>query len=200
MSEPSVPGGNTPDPSGTPADPKQTVAYETHQKLLGEKKKAAERAAALELELEQFRAKEREREDQELEKQKNYEQLLKNREEELKALKERTAQFETERLQAKKLDAFIKTLGGTLEDKYWSLVDLDKIALDPTTKQVDEMSVAKYVDDYRKTYPETIKRPGAPSMPSHAPQGTGGRLTYEQWTALPLKEKRARMHEVVQQK
>lgn len=200
MSDPSVPGGNNPIPSGAPDDPKQTVAYETHAKLLGEKKRLAEAKAAADAELETLRAKEKEREEQELAKQKNYEQILKNRDEELKALREGAARVETERLQARKLDAFIKTLGGTLEDKFWSLVDLDKIAIDPATKAVDEMSVAKYVEDYRKTYPETIRKPGAPSMPSNAPQGTGGRLTVEEWKALPLKEKRARMHEVVQQK
>jgi hypothetical protein len=151
MSEPSVPGGSTPAASGDQVDPKQTVAYETHAKLLGEKKKLAEKQAALELELEQFRTKERDRENQELEKAKNFEQLLKNRDEELKSLKERTTQFETERLQARKLDAFFKTLGGNLEDKFWSLVDLDKIAVDPATRQVDEMSVAKYVEDDQET-------------------------------------------------
>lgn len=198
MSEPSVPGGNNPSPSGDPADPKQTVAYETHAKLLSEKKKLAEKHTALEAELEELRSKERDRENQELEKNKNYEQLLKNREEELKKSQERLSHYETERLQARKLDAFFKTLGGTLEDKFWSLVDLDKIALDPTTKQVDEMSVAKYVEDYRKTFPETIRKAGGPSMPSDAPKGSGGVLTVEEWKALPLKEKRARMHEVVQ--
>jgi hypothetical protein len=195
-----VPSGNEPQASGVVPDTVVEggkVAYESHLKLLGEKKKVAERAAALELELESLRAKERERENQELEKSKNYEQLLKNREEELKALKDRTAKFENERVQARKLDAFIKTLGGSLEDKYWSLVDLDKIAVDPATNTVDTMSVSRYVDEYRATYPETIKRPAGYTMSSNAPDGSGRKLTIEEWKALPLKDKKARMHEVI---
>lgn len=184
------------DSSGT-GDPKQTVAYETHQKLLGEKKKLGEKLTTIEQELESLRAKERERENAELEKSKNYEQLLRNREEELKKATEKLTTIEVERLEARKLDAFLRTLGtGTLDERYWGLIPIDQIAVDPTTRAVDEMTVAKAVELYRKSYPETIKRANVPGVPSNAPQGAPGKLTLEEWRGLPLKEKKARMAEV----
>lgn len=197
MSEtPTAPVVPPTDPSGN-GEPKQSVAYETHQKLLGEKKKLGEKLTTIEQELESLRAKDRERENAELEKQKNYEQLLRNREEELKKAKEALTSIETERLQARKLDAFLRTLGnGTLDERYWGLIPIDEIVIDPATRQVDEMTVTKAVELYRKSYPETIKRAHVPGMPSNAPQGTPGKLTVEEWKNLPPKEKKARIGEV----
>ena len=172
-------------PSGD--DPKKDlVAYETHRKLLGEKKVVAERLTQAEKELEDLKAKDRERENAELERQKNYEQLLKNREQELKDAQEKLSKVDSERVFARKIDAFLKTLGGDLPEHYWTLIPLDEIALDPTTKGVDEMTVAKAVEAYRKMYPETIKTPGQrPNMPSNAPAGSpDSKMDYEAWKAL----------------
>lgn len=176
------------DPSGD--DDKKSVAYETHVKLLGEKKRLAERLAAQESDLEKFRAAEKERETKELEAAKNYDQIQKNLKEELAKKDEQLKLVHTERVQARKLDAFIKTLGASLEQKYWGLVDIDQIAIDPATGQIDDMSVSKYVDAYRKTYPETI-RTQAPGMPSKAPEGSPqGKLTVEQWKGIKDRNER----------
>jgi len=184
---PIVPSGNTPtdDPSGIDSK-KDLVAYETHQKLLGEKKRTAEKLSQTEKELEELRARERERENAELERNKNFEQLLKNRETELKEAQEKLSKVDSERVFARKIDAFLKTLGGDLPEHYWGLIPLDEIALDPTTKSVDEMTVAKAVEAYRKLYPETIKTPGQkPNMPSSAPAGSpDSKMDYESWKSL----------------
>lgn len=183
---PNASGGSDETSVGDATQKKDVVAYETHQRLLSEKKKEAERAAAAEKKLEEFEAKERQRENEELERQKNYEQLLKNREQELKDAQEKLSKVDSERVFARKIDAFLKTLGGDLPEHYWTLIPLDSIALDPTTKAVDEMTVAKAVEDYRKMYPETIKVPGQmPNMPNAAPQGNpNSKMDYETWKAL----------------
>ena len=176
------------DPSGD--DDKKSVAYETHVKLLGEKKRLAEKLALQESDLEKFRAAEKERETKELEAAKNYDQIQKNLRDELAKKDAALQQVQIERTEANKLSAFVKTLGATLEQKYWGLVDIDQIAIDPATGKVDEMSVSKYVDLYRKTYPETI-RTQAPNMPSGAPTGSGsGQLTVEQWKAIKDRNER----------
>jgi exonuclease VII small subunit len=180
--------GTTP-PENVPSgddQKKDLVAYETHQKLLGEKKRTAEKLSQAEKELEDLRARERERENAELERNKNFEQLLKNRETELKEAQEKLSKVDSERVFARKIDAFLKTLGGDLPEHYWGLIPLEEIALDPTTKSVDEMTVAKAVEAYRKLYPETIKTPGQkPNMPSSAPAGSpDSKMDYESWKSL----------------
>lgn len=179
-------GTTPPDvPSGDDSK-KDLVSYETHQKLLGEKKRTAEKLSQTEKELEELRARERERENAELERNKNFEQLLKNRETELKEAQEKLSKVDSERVFARKIDAFLKTLGGDLPEHYWGLIPLEEIALDPTTKAVDEMTVAKAVEAYRKMFPETIKTPGQkPTMPSSAPAGSpDSKMDYESWKSL----------------
>lgn len=187
MSTAEVPSGdNTAESSGEGSGKKDSVAYETHQKLLAEKKRAAERAAALERELAEVKEREAQRENEELERQKNFEQLAKNKDEQLKAAQAKLQAIENERVTARKLDAFLKTLGGDLPQHYWDLIPIDQIIVDPTTGQVDDMSVAKVVEGYRKTFPETIKVKNPPNtMPSDAPKGTPqGKMDYEQWKSL----------------
>lgn len=181
----------TADSSGEePVNKRDVVAYETHQKLLAEKKKASERAATLEKELQEIKNREAQRETEELERQKNFEKLAQVRDEQLKEAQAKLSAIENERIVAKKLDAFLKTLGGDLPQHYWDLIPIDQIIIDPTTKMVDEMTVAKTVEAYRKTFPETIKVAGGkPNMPSDAPAGNpNSKMDYETWKALPIKD------------
>jgi hypothetical protein len=187
MSDPTGASGANHDPSGDGGeDPKGSEALERHkQRLLDETRKAKDRATKAETRLAELEAKEREREDQELEKQKNFEQLLKNQQAETAKEREKRLALEEQVVTAVKTNAFHKALGAKVDDKFKGLIDLKQINFDPETGQVDEMSVAKYVDDYRKQYPETIKMPGANGMPSNAPKGgPKGKIPHEEWVAM----------------
>ena len=188
MSTPTDPSGIIPPvvPSGDDPAKKDVVSYETHRQLLSEKKRTAERNVQLEQELAEIKERENQRETTELERQKDFEKLAKVRDEQLQAANAKLSTIENERVVAKKLDAFLKTLGGELPQHYWDLIPLDQIILDPTTKMVDEMTVAKTVEAYRKTFPETIKVSGGQNnMPSNAPQGNpNSKMDYEAWKSL----------------
>lgn len=205
MSNPSVPGGNTPGASGagdnsdTSDSSKSTdkVDYETHRKLLGEKKRLAEVHAAAQAELERYRKAEEDRQLKEAEAAKDYERLKAQYADQLKAKEAELSQMRNERIEAQKLDAFFGSLDGKLERKYWGLIDTSSIIIDPVTSQPDPMSVTKYLEQFRKEYPEVILKAGRPSMPQEKPLGNGGgSLTLEEWKALPLKEKKARITDV----
>ena len=59
------------------------------------------------------------------------------------------------------------------------------------------MAVTKYVEQFRREFPEVIAKPGKPTMPNDKPLGNGGgMLSLEEWRALPLKEKKTRIGDV----
>ena len=205
MTTPAGPSGAIPSASGTSGDsgdsdsqnPSGKVDYETHRKLLGEKKRLAEQHAATQAELDKFRKAEEDRQVKEAEAAKDYEKLKQQFADQLKAKESELAQHAVERTQAVKLDAFFAALDGKLERKYWGLIDVDAIIIDPSTKAPDQMSVTTYLEKFRKEYPEVIAKPGRSSMPNDKPLGSSsGSLSYEEWLALPLKDKKLRQKDV----
>lgn len=192
-----VPGGN-PDGSagGAPDEKSPTVKREAYDALLGEKKKAADELRASKARLAEFETKEAARVEEEQRKRGEFETLAKKAAEEKQKLAEENAKLKAERTDARKWHAFQKALGTTLDSKWSVTVDLDAIEADETGA-ISAESVAKYVDRYRKEFPEAIGKGSAPGVPNPKPHGSGGSLTHEEWVKLPLKERKARMSEVV---
>lgn len=170
---------------------KEVEALRNHnQELLGEKKKVSEKLKSLETLA-------KEKEEKELKEKEDYKTLVQLREEELTKTKSELESERFQRQQGMKLDAFLSILDGKVDSKYWGMIDLDKISINPETKQIDQMSVSKAVEDFRKTYPELIKTGQAQIPPANAPSN-GEVLTYEKWLTLPLKEQKARYKELRQ--
>lgn len=161
---------------------KDTVAYETHQKLLSEKKKMAEKLAAFETE-------KSEREKQELEAKGEYQKLLdleKKRADEALA---KVNEFETQMTHARKLKALLGALGGQVDDKFLGFLPIDQIVIDPETKEVNPTSVASVADSIKKQFPEFIKQANGARLPNAAPQGNeAGKISEAEWNKLPAKE------------
>ena len=78
---------------------------------------------------------------------------------------------------AQKMSAFLKN-AGDVPEKYWGLVDLDSIAIDPETNQPDQLSLQKSVESFKATFPETIIETGGPRLPNNAAK-PGKTLTVE---------------------
>lgn len=196
MSEAQLPSGNSQNANGVSGQKsaeelqKEIEALRNHtQELLSEKKKVSEKYKSLEQQL-------KEKQELELKEKEDFKTLVKLREEELQKTK---AELETERIQRQqgmKLDAFLSVLDGKVDSKYWGMIDLEKIAINPDSRQIDEMSVAKAVEDFKKTYPELIKTGLAQATPANAPQA-GDVLTYEKWLTLPAKEQKLRYKEML---
>lgn len=199
------PRGATQDSRGTPeqnpnttAPDSESISYETHKKLLSEKKRRDEENALLKKQLEDFQAKERAREEDELKKQKNYEQLLKLREEELHKEREEKNSLRSMAEKGIKRRSFLDAVNGLVEEQYWGLINLEEIAIDPTSGMPDEASVHKAAREFEKRFPLVLQnRSGGPRLPADAPRGAGARLTHEEWLKLPLKEMKARLKEVM---
>jgi len=188
MSDPNVvPGGNDPlAPVVTTEDPapkKDSVAYETHVKLLKEKKKLQEELDATQKAI-------KEREEADLRAKEDFKKIAELRETEAKELREKLTTVEARERNGMKLDAFLSSLDGAVDKRFWGHIPLDQIVVDPESGEPDPMSVTKVVEWFRKEYFDIIKKPGQATVPNTAPQGSAGngKITRAAWLALDHKE------------
>lgn len=167
---------------------KDSVSYETHRRLLDEKKKAVAQKAELEARLASFEAKERQAEEEKLKQTGEYQKLLTLREQENQLLKTKLDSFDSHIKKASKLNAFMKAAGTELDDKWLPLVDVEQIAFRPDADgEIDMLSVQASVETFKKTWPEAFKPKGS-QIPSDMPNGTGT-ITESEWNKLPDKKK-----------
>jgi len=197
MSESNQAGGQTQNPAGDEQESsKNTVAYETHQKLLNEKKRAAEELRVARETLNRLEAEKREQEEKALREKEDFKKLFEARDNELKTEKEKRAQIENQINDSKKMRSFLQNVGSPVDERYWNLIDLDKIQLDPNTGKPDESMVKSYADEFKKTYWEVLN-PATGRIPNDAPGRDKSGLTYEEWLKLPYNEKKKRQSEIV---
>jgi hypothetical protein len=95
-----------------------------------------------------------------------------------------------------KMSHFLDAIDGNIPREYWPLIDVEKIVVDPATNMPDPMSVQSVAKDFSTKYHRVIEKKNGPKVPSDAPNGSGGGLTYEAWKALPLAEMKKRIKEV----
>lgn len=173
------------------------LSYETYQRTVAEAKKLRQEREEMARKLEAFEAEKRELEEKKLvekgEIQKVLEAERKRREEAEKKLNER----EKTLLDAHKLAAFREKLPGRLaSNEYYSFVDVDAIAVDPSTGELDENTLKSVVDSFVAKHGRLLEVDRR-KLPSDAPTQSK-KLTYEEWLKLPPKERVARMGEAVE--
>lgn len=176
MTDPANPpvGGTPPGPvgsgaggdgsGGTPPQPGSTVPYDTYRTLLDEKKRAAARVAELE-------EKVRTREAKDLEANGDFQKLLANERERNEKLTKDLSELSERETGRRKLAGVLGALQGNVDSKYYNLIPYDDVVIDPTTGNIDEVSVAKVVEHVRAKYPEIIKATAGPGLPTTHPQG-----------------------------
>lgn len=178
-----------------PNESKQ-VSYDSHRKLLGEKKKLQEEFLTVKSQLDELMSERKQREEAELTKKGEYQKLLAAREDELRKEREEKENLKATLHNGLKLDQFLRTLNGKVDEAFFGLINLDEIAIDPETGRPDPASVQTAARNFEKTYGKVIERPSGVKMPNEAP-GSASVLTYEEWLKLPPKEMKSRMKEVM---
>jgi hypothetical protein len=194
---------------GIGGEKKDVVDYETFNKLLGQRKADQIKLKELDEKLKSFEAKETELQakERELEEKKalsdgNWKAILESREAQLKrleaekaVLQESVGAYEKKFTDALKINAFQEALGGKLKKSdYYNFVDTSKIAIDPETGSIDDKSLKDYATKFATDFKELIAFKGG-TLPSDAPSPKG-KLTYEEWLRLPVKEQRLRQNDV----
>lgn len=181
MTDQKVPEGQSGEPVAAPENQEQvksTISYDTHRKLLDEKKK-------LQAQLESFLAKEKEREEADARKRGDYESLLKAREEELAKERSQRQELADRITHGLKLNSVIDALGGNVDQKWFKLIDTTEVAVNPETGDIDQMTVARVAESLKKQWPEMIR--SSAKFPSAAPQGLRGgpgKITESEWKSL----------------
>jgi len=177
------------------SEKKDVVAYETHQRLLGEKKKRDEELRKANELLAKYELEKKQLEENSLREKEDYKKLFEAREIELNKTKEDLNSIQTQILESRKLKSFFNNVG-TIGDEFLPLVELDKIAVDPNTGMPDETTAKQYADEFRKKYWKILDN-GTSKIPENRPSPFKAGLTYEQWQKLPYSEQKKRLNEII---
>ena len=171
--EPNAPVEQPSTPVAAETPKKDSVSYDTHRKLLDEKKSLQSHALELEQKLSEFQQSVEEKQKQELEAQNRFKELYEQAKQESERLASTLTERDKQMQDALKIDAFNKSLGDkAIDRKYSGFIDTSKILIDPSSGAVDELSAQKEVERIMSEFPEIV-RSSAParSMPNAAPQG-----------------------------
>lgn len=172
------------------------VSYDTHRKLLGEKKRLAEKFQKQQEELEKYREEKAKLEEQRLRDAGDYETLKQQAEERAKAAEEKLTHYEQQLLDAKKLNAIVEGVNGNVPKKFYGFIDTSSVLVDPETGEIDSTSLAKAVETFQENFPELIQVAGKNFPAAQAPQGKAaeGKISFDEFLRLPKKERKEKIH------
>lgn len=189
--------GTTPNAGGegqnqSTTENKRSVSYETYLKTLDEAKSAKSRLRALEEEKNKIA-------EEKLKSEGDWKGLLELRESRIKELEGESTQLKekftglNERVtSSQKLSKVLSKIGGDLDPKYYGLIDISDVKINPETGEIDDMSATKVAENYRTEYAETIKKKFNPAaMGENRPGGQGGDgefISYDKWSKLKYSE------------
>ena len=162
--------------------PPDKVDYAKFRELLDEKKKVQARERELAAKLSEYEKAQKDKEEELARKRGDFDTILKTREERIKELEADAEANKRHKQDVKKLSAFLKS-AGDVEEKWMGLIQIGDIAVNPDTGEVDQMSVSKAVDSFKKTWPEAFKKPGV-RIPTEAPNGAPDMITESAWKKL----------------
>ena len=114
-----------------------------------------------------------------------YKELYENAQEANNTLQNQIAQQQKDKEDFLKLRALVGAIDGTVDSKYYELMPIDKVLVDPETGELDQMSVNKAVENFRQEHGILIQGTKPTQMPAQAPQYVQGQ---KQFTDLNAKE------------
>ena len=180
MTEQKAPVEQSGEPVAAPENKEQRehVNYDTHRKLLDEKKK-------IQAKLDEILARDKEREESEARKRGDFEALLKARNEELDRERKAREDLESRIMAGRKMNAVLEALGGNVDQKWLKLIDVSEVAVNPETGEIDQLTVARQAEALKREWPEMVQTRG--KLPTQAPKGLEGGLgmiTESEWKKL----------------
>ena len=174
---------------------KDSVKYDTFQRVLRQKKSLEEKLSAYEKTLEEIKMKDEADQQESLKKQQKFEELSKDLESKLEHERKEKETFKKSWLDTHKLQAVLDKLPSKPKrQEYLSFIDIDKIEIDPETGIVAE-SVEEVANSFLENYGDLLQKSGK-NLPSDAPSSKQ-KLTHEAWLKLPLSEKKTRLKDVI---
>ena len=197
-----TPSGNDGQASGETSDQNSStnqsadkkVAYETYQKILAEKKAATAKVKEHEDNLKRI-------EEDRLKKDGDWKGLIDARENEIinlrKSLEETSSRFDklnSRVTNGEKLSSVLSQLGADVPSKYYGLIDIEDVAINPETGDIDAMTAKKVAERFKVEYPEVLKKSVHSGMMG-AGHGNGvagsGSIKHSDWMKLPYDKQKA---------
>lgn len=183
--------------SGAGNGTSNSVSYESHQKLLDQHKKSKDQMKDLEAKLKAFEDEKKLVEENKLREQGEYKKILDTREAEISKLRSESESFKKSLFDGAKLQAVVDKLPGKIRNKqYYSFIDVDSIAIDPETHQIDEKTVELAANNFLKNHSFLIETKAGGTPPSDAAAGENGNLAYEDWLKMSSSDKKKNLHRV----
>lgn len=176
---------------------KESVAFESYQKLLDQHKKSKETQKELAEKLKAYEDEKRIQEESKLKEQGEYKKIVEARDAENKKLKEDLDLFKKSLYDGAKLQAVLEKLPGKVRNKsYLGFIDIDKVAIDPETNAIDEKTVEDVASIFVKEHSHLLEISNGKSLPTDSANGSR-KLSYDEWLKLPLKEKKEKLNLVM---
>jgi len=178
------------------------VSLDTYKKAVGALKNAQNRMKELESRVQTWEDEQRQREEKELQAKGETQKLLQLKEQQINEYKNKLNSFAEEKTRlektlfdAAKLQAVKERLPGQLlKPEYAMFIDTDKVIFNPETNEIDMDSVSLVADGFIREHGHLIKKE-ARQLPNGS-AASQGRLSYDQWKALPSKERAKRLKDV----
>ncbi len=152
------------------SEKQDTISYEVHRKLLGQRKTDQAKMKDLEAKINSFVTEKTQNEEKKLAEQGEYKKLVENRDAEIARLNSENNEYKTSFDKAIKLSAFRDRLGGTVDNsQYYDFVNVDNIVIDPESGTVDDASVEMVVNEFKQNHSKLFTPKGGKVLPSDAP-------------------------------
>lgn len=187
-------GGENQEENPKPIKDEKRVSHETYMKVLGEKKAASAK-------LREFEDNAKKAEEERLKKDGDWKGLIEAREVEIahlrKSLEDTSTRFEklnSRVTNGEKLSSVLTALGSDVPSKYFGLIDIDDVTVNPETGVIDELTAKKVADRFKKEYPEVLKKNVHPGMMGngHGNGVVGGNtIKHSDWVKLPYDKQKA---------
>lgn len=167
----SVAGGDGAAPSGQSEDKvndgKDLVAHETYMKVLDEKKATSQKLKEAQDLISKFEAERRLKEEEVLTKNEEWKKLADARQKELDSIRGEMTEYKRDLIDSAKIQAVVDKLPGKLKKpQYYNFIDIDKIAIDPETKDIDAASVMEVANQFLSSYGELIDIKESKKLPN----------------------------------
>lgn len=136
----------------------EVVPYDTHRRLLDQRKKDTVRFQEIETKLKQYEQKEQQSVEQEAEAKGEYTKILGSYKQQIEDLKSRNTSYEKNLIDGQKLQSVLDRLPGKVKkQEFMSFIDLDSIVIDPSNGAIDDHSLDTTVNKFVKDYHDLIQ-------------------------------------------
>lgn len=172
------------------------VKYDTYKRVLNEKKARDAELREAKAVIEKYETEKRSFEESTLREKEDWRKLFEQRESELKTTKLELDSIKTRVVDSKKLNSFLNAIEKPIEQKYWSLVELDKIVVDPNSGEIDSSTLKNYAEEFKKEYWKVIDS-STPKMPNENHNNKPNGITYDYWLTLKPNEQKKRLKDII---